>query len=75
MVLHLWQLTTVEEAKQASANLTTFFMSNNQIKSFSDLDALATLDNLKCVLFIGNPMYDKAANKDEARLRVLARLP
>lgn len=56
-------------------NLTTLFMSNNQIKSFSDLDALATLDSLKEVLFVGNPMYDEAADKDEARLRVLARLP
>jgi hypothetical protein len=30
---------------------------------------------LKDVLFIGNPMYDEAADKYEARLRVLARLP
>jgi hypothetical protein len=35
----------------------------------------AGLDKLKDVLFIGNPMYDDAADKVEARLRVLARLP
>jgi len=33
------------------------------------------LSSLKDVLFIGNPMYDEAADKYEARLRVLARLP
>jgi len=33
------------------------------------------LDNLKDVLFLGNPMYEEAADRDEARLRVLARLP
>ena len=31
--------------------------------------------NLKDVLFVGNPMYDECADKNEARLRVLARLP
>ena len=35
----------------------------------------ASLSKLKDVLFIGNPMYDEAADKDEARPRVLARLP
>ena len=31
--------------------------------------------NLKDVLFVGNPMYDECADRSEARLRVLARLP
>lgn len=55
--------------------LTTLYMSNNAIKSFSELDHLAGLEKLKDVLFLGNPMYDEAADKVEARLRVLARLP
>lgn len=56
-------------------NLTTLYMSNNAIKSFSDLHHLATLVNLKDVSFVGNPMYDDCADKNEARLRILARLP
>eukprot|EP00979_Chaetoceros_neogracilis_P008032 scaffold1757_cov208-Chaetoceros_neogracile.AAC.5 len=55
--------------------LTTLYMSNNAIKSFNELNHLAPLSSLKDVLFIGNPMYDEAADKYEARLRVLARLP
>ncbi len=35
----------------------------------------STLPNLKDVLFVGNPMYDGCADRNEARLRVLARLP
>jgi dynein light chain 1 len=30
---------------------------------------------LKEVLFVGNPMYDEASDREEARLRVLAHLP
>jgi len=33
------------------------------------------LRSLKDVLFIGNPMYEEAADKHEAKLRILARLP
>ena len=33
------------------------------------------MENLKDVLFVGNPMYEEAADREEARLRVLARLP
>jgi hypothetical protein len=35
----------------------------------------ASLENLKDVLFVWNPMYDEASDREEARLRVLARLP
>ena len=35
----------------------------------------AALVNLKDVLFVGNPFYDDCADKNEARLRVLAHLP
>ena len=35
----------------------------------------STLTNLKDVLFVGNPMYDECADRNEARLKVLARLP
>lgn len=55
-------------------NLTTLYCSNNCIKSFSELDKLASLDKLVNVLFIGNPMYDEAGGSKEARIEVLKRL-
>ncbi len=37
-------------------NLTTLFMSNNNLKSWAELDKLKGLEKLRDVLFIGNPM-------------------
>ncbi len=37
-------------------NLTTLFMSNNNIKSWAELDKLKNLEKLRDVLFFGNPM-------------------
>lgn len=54
--------------------LTTLFMSNNQIKSFSELEKIAGLPNLKDVLFYGNPMYE-GLSVQEARIEILKRLP
>eukprot|EP00552_Chaetoceros_brevis_P001621 CAMPEP_0197741236 /NCGR_PEP_ID=MMETSP1435-20131217/26969_1 /TAXON_ID=426625 /ORGANISM="Chaetoceros brevis, Strain CCMP164" /LENGTH=156 /DNA_ID=CAMNT_0043331281 /DNA_START=49 /DNA_END=519 /DNA_ORIENTATION=- len=56
-------------------NLQTIYMSNNAIKSFDELDHLAGLENLKEVLFYGNPMYEEVADQDVARLHILSRLP
>ena len=33
------------------------------------------MENLKDVLFIGNPMYDDISDKSEARIQILQRLP
>mmetsp|Transcript_38820 Transcript_38820/g.57027 ORF Transcript_38820/g.57027 Transcript_38820/m.57027 type:complete len:196 (+) Transcript_38820:269-856(+) len=57
------------------SNLTTLYCSNNNIKNFSELDKLASLDKLKDVLFVGNPMYDDVAGKKEARIEILKHLP
>jgi dynein light chain 1 len=55
-------------------NLTTLYISNNAIKSWSELDKLAGLTNLRDVLFVGNPIYDDMP-KEQARIEVLKRLP
>ena len=44
-------------------SLTTLYMSNNLIKSWSELDKLAGLENLKDVLFVGNPIYDEVPSR------------
>jgi dynein light chain 1, axonemal len=55
-------------------NLTTLYISNNLIRSWSELDKIANLPNLKDVLFIGNPIYDEMS-REQARIEVLRRLP
>jgi dynein light chain 1 len=55
-------------------NLTTLYLSNNLIKTWDELDKLATLPKLRDVLFHGNPIYDNLS-KEETRLNVLRRLP
>ncbi len=37
-------------------NLTTLYMSNNNMKSWAELDKLKGLEKLRDVLFVGNPM-------------------
>ena len=56
------------------SNLTTLYISNNQIKLWNELDKLAGLANLKDVLFVGNPIYDEFS-KEQVRIEVLKRLP
>jgi len=60
---------------QGLTNLTTLYISNNNIKSWSELDKLAGLPNLRDVLFVGNPIYDTFGTKEEQRLEVLRHLP
>ena len=55
-------------------NLTTLYVSNNQIKQWSELDKLQGLANLRDVLFTGNPIYDEVP-KEQIRIEVLKRLP
>merc|ERR1711988_1263722 len=59
---------------QGLTNLTTLYMSNNNLKSFSELAKLGSLPNLRDVLFVGNPMYE-GMDKDAARIEVLKQLP
>eukprot|EP01040_Poterioochromonas_malhamensis_P008900 gene8900-9638_t len=58
----------------ACTNLTTLYISNNLIKSWNELDKLASLPNLRDVLFVGNPIYDDMP-REQARIEVLRRLP
>jgi len=55
-------------------NLTTLYISNNAIKAWTELDKLASLVNLRDVLFIGNPIYDEFP-KEQVRIEVLKKLP
>mmetsp|Transcript_24770 Transcript_24770/g.32358 ORF Transcript_24770/g.32358 Transcript_24770/m.32358 type:complete len:202 (-) Transcript_24770:75-680(-) len=55
-------------------NLTTLYMSNNNIKSFSELAKLQALPKLRDVLFVGNPCYE-GLTREEARIEVLRQLP
>jgi dynein light chain 1 len=49
-------------------------MSNNQLKSWAELDKLANLDHLRDVLFAGNPMYADMT-PEEARIEILRHIP
>jgi len=60
---------------QGLSNLTTLYISNNNIKSWSELDKIAGLANLKDVLLVGNPIYDSFSSKEEQRIEVLRHLP
>lgn len=56
-------------------NLTTLYCSNNLIKSFDELEKLKVNEQLRDVLFVGNPMYTEAGSKEKARIEILRRLP
>ncbi len=56
-------------------NLTTLYCGNNLIKSFSELDKLKANEQLRDVLFVGNPMYAEVSTKEEARIEILRHLP
>lgn len=62
------------EGLHAMTNLTTLYMSNNNLKNFAELEKIASLPNLRDVLFVGNPMYE-GLSPTEARIEVLRRLP
>lgn len=55
-------------------NLTTLYISNNQIKAWTEVEKLAALPRLRDLLLIGNPIYE-GLSKEDARLEVLRRLP
>ena len=55
--------------------LQVLYIAHNKIKDWNELDKLKDLPNLKNVVFLGNEIYDKYPNKEEARLQVLMKLP
>lgn len=56
-------------------NLTTLYISNNNIKSWAELDKLASLPALKDILLVGNPIYDSFETPELRRVEVLRHLP
>lgn len=56
-------------------NLTTLYCGNNQIKSFAELDKLKANEQLRDVLFTGNPFYNEVSTKEEVRIEILRHLP
>eukprot|EP00622_Pseudochattonella_farcimen_P007760 FR743825.1.p1 GENE.FR743825.1~~FR743825.1.p1 ORF type:complete len:135 (+),score=21.70 FR743825.1:24-407(+) len=59
---------------QGLVNLQVLYLSNNNIKAWTELDKLAGLAGLRDVLFVGNPIYE-GTSKEDARIEVLRHLP
>merc|ERR1719401_2932501 len=59
---------------QPCSKLHTLFMSNNNIKDWSEISKLQANSELANVLFLGNPVYD-GFTKKQARGRVVEQLP
>ena len=59
---------------QPCVQLHTLLMSNNRIKTWDEFAKLQTLQNIKTVLFIGNPVY-AGLEKDEAIPKVVKKIP
>ena len=59
---------------QPCLKLHTFYLSNNKVRDWGEIQKVSQLPDIKAVLFIGNPIYaDKS--KDEATVQVLKRVP
>ena len=56
-------------------SLKVLYIAHNRIKDWNELDKLKELPELRNCVFLGNDIYDKHGNKEEARLQVLERLP
>ena len=59
---------------QGLSSLEILYMSNNNLKDFSELEKLSGLSLLRDVLFVGNPMYE-GLSPEEQRINVLKFLP
>ena len=55
--------------------LEVFYLAHNKVKDWNEIDKLKELPRLTNVVFLGNEIYDKQPNKEDARLQVLRRLP
>ena len=60
---------------QPCVALHTLLMSNNKIKFWDELAKLQGLQNIKTVLFIGNPIYNDFATREEAIPKVVKKIP
>lgn len=58
----------------ACLSLCARYLSNNNIKSWNELDKLAGLENLKDLLLVGNEIYS-GMSVEERRIEVLRHLP
>ena len=63
------------EGLQGMNLLSSLYMSNNNIKAWTELDKLASLPSLKDILLVGNPIYSDFPTREEARVEVLRHLP
>eukprot|EP00519_Triparma_laevis_P005529 CAMPEP_0182499658 /NCGR_PEP_ID=MMETSP1321-20130603/7883_1 /TAXON_ID=91990 /ORGANISM="Bolidomonas sp., Strain RCC1657" /LENGTH=191 /DNA_ID=CAMNT_0024703893 /DNA_START=15 /DNA_END=590 /DNA_ORIENTATION=- len=68
------QITTLDGLADLK-NLQCLYISNNNIKSWAELDKLASLPSLKDVLLVGNPIYADYEKREDARVEVLRHLP
>ena len=59
----------------AMENLTTLYISNNQIGDWGELEKIAGLPNLKDVVFKGNPFWDEFEGENGPRVELLKCLP
>ena len=60
---------------QPCVALHTLLISNNKIKSWDELAKLQTLQNIKTVLFVGNPIYNDYNSREEAIPKVVKKIP
>jgi len=57
------------------AHLQVLYMSNNEIGNWKEVERLCGLPNLRDLLLVGNPIYQKGMDDGNWRLEVLKRLP
>lgn len=56
-------------------NLKVLYIAHNKIKDWSELEKLKDLSKLRNCVFLGNEIYEKFPNKEDARMNVLKILP
>jgi len=56
-------------------HLQVLYMSNNEISNWKEVERLASLSNLRDLLLVGNPIYQKGTEDGNWRIEVLKRLP
>merc|ERR1712154_384956 len=70
----LWLSYNLIEKLSGLENLTklrVLYMSNNQIKSFDELERIAHISSLKDVLFYGNPIFYASPDEQTYRYEVI----
>ena len=60
---------------QPCVQLHTLLISNNKIKSWDELAKLQTLQNIKTILLVNNPIYNAFGNREEAIPKVVKKIP